>query len=328
MTSDAPHDDAGAPRRPISAAAALRALLEEADAFGTLGFGAESASALGAAPPASTAGTATGDVRTPPAAERAEAPPAVAPTSEAPRATDAPPPAVAPVVRRDDVPPAVAAPPARTAAASAPLAPSAREAGDDAASRRDALARIAEEAEACRRCPLGGLRTRAVAGQGNPLAEYFFVGEAPGAEEDASGLAFVGPAGQLLTKMIEAMGLTRDDVFIANVLKCRPPMNRDPAAEEVAQCSPFLRRQLAIVRPRVVVCLGGHAARALIPGATSVGKLRGTAQFVDGVPAVATYHPSYLLRAPWEKAKAWEDLKAALRLLGREPPPRAGGTAG
>jgi uracil-DNA glycosylase family 4 len=328
VTSDAPHDDAGAPRRPISAAAALRALLEEADAFGTLGFGADSASEADATPPAAAAGTATVDVRTPAVAERAGTP-----SAAAPRAAEAPPPAVAPVVapavapvvRRDLVAPTVAAAPA---AASAPPAPSAREAGDDVASRRDALARIAEEAEACRRCPLGGLRTRAVAGQGNPLADYFFVGEAPGAEEDASGLAFVGPAGQLLTKMIEAMGLSRDDVFIANVLKCRPPMNRDPAAEEVAQCAPFLRRQLAVVRPRVVVCLGGHAARALIPGATSVGKLRGTAQFVDGVPAVATYHPSYLLRAPWEKAKAWEDLKAALRLLGREPPPRAGGAAG
>jgi DNA polymerase len=182
------------------------------------------------------------------------------------------------------------------------------------------LAKIAEEARACRRCPLGSSRTNAVPGQGNPRAELMFVGEAPGADEDAQGLAFVGAAGQLLTKMIGAMGLTRDEVYIANILKCRPPGNREPQPDEVAQCIPFLDRQLAVIRPRVVCALGSHAAKNLLGVPTSVGKLRGQVHDSRGTQVVVTYHPAYLLRSPGEKPKAWEDLKLVLKLLGRPVP--------
>jgi DNA polymerase len=182
------------------------------------------------------------------------------------------------------------------------------------------LARIATEACECRRCPLGSLRTKAVPGQGNPRAELMFVGEAPGAEEDLQGLAFVGAAGQLLTKMIGAMGLTRDEVFIANILKCRPPDNREPQPEEVAQCLPYLERQIGLIRPRVLCALGSHAARNLLGVPTAVGKLRGQVHEAFGTQVVVTYHPAYLLRSPGEKVKAWEDLKLVLKLLGRAVP--------
>jgi DNA polymerase len=187
--------------------------------------------------------------------------------------------------------------------------------------RAAGLALIEAEARACRRCPLGGQRTHAVPGQGDPAAELMFVGEAPGADEDAQGLAFVGAAGQLLTKMIAAMGLSRDEVFIANVLKCRPPGNREPAPDEVAQCLPYLARQIALIQPRVVCALGAHAARNLLDTPVSVGKLRGRVHEAFGAQVVVTYHPAYLLRSPGEKVKAWDDLKLALDLLGRKPPP-------
>jgi DNA polymerase len=147
-----------------------------------------------------------------------------------------------------------------------------------------------------------------------------FIGEAPGADEDAQGLAFIGMAGQLLTKMIGAMGLTRDDVFIANILKCRPPENREPQPDEVAQCVGYLERQLAVVRPKVVVALGSHAARNLLGVTTTVGKLRGKVHDTHGTQVVVTYHPAYLLRSPGEKPKAWEDLKFVLKLLGKPVP--------
>jgi uracil-DNA glycosylase family 4 len=182
------------------------------------------------------------------------------------------------------------------------------------------LAKLAEEVAACRKCPLGGLRTHAVPGQGSPKAELMFVGEAPGADEDAQGLAFVGAAGQLLTKMIGAMGLTRDEVFIANILKCRPPDNREPHPDEVAQCLPYLDRQLALIGPKVVCALGSHAARNLLGVTTAVGKLRGQVHEAHGTRIVVTYHPAYLLRSPGEKSKAWEDLKLVLRILGRPVP--------
>jgi DNA polymerase len=150
-----------------------------------------------------------------------------------------------------------------------------------------------------------------------------FVGEAPGADEDAQGLAFVGAAGQLLTKMIGAMGMSRDEVFIANVLKCRPPGNREPGPEEVSRCLPFLERQIALVQPKVLCALGSHAARNVLATDVSVGKLRGRVHSAFGTQVVVTYHPAYLLRSPGEKVKAWEDLKLVLDLLGRSPPPPA-----
>jgi DNA polymerase len=189
-----------------------------------------------------------------------------------------------------------------------------------AAEVADSLDRIAAEAEACRACPLGASRNRAVPGQGNPDADLMFVGEAPGADEDAEGLAFVGLAGQLLTKMIAAMGFTRDDVYIANVLKCRPPDNREPQPQEVAACLPFLERQIRLIRPKVICALGSHAARNVLRTTDGVGRLRGTTHSAFGTRVVVTYHPAYLLRMPQEKKKAWDDLKLVLRTLGSEPP--------
>ena len=152
-----------------------------------------------------------------------------------------------------------------------------------------------------------------------------FVGEAPGYEEDKQGLAFVGRAGQLLTRMVAAMGLTRGDVFICNVLKCRPPGNRDPSADEILACSTYLRQQLEIIRPEVLVALGAPAAKTLLNTAASIGKLRGRFHdyYLSGVtsegssiPLMPTYHPAYLLRNPAEKRKTWEDLQMVMRRLG------------
>jgi len=189
----------------------------------------------------------------------------------------------------------------------------------------DSLDRIAEEIGACTRCPLAETRTRVVPGQGQPAARIMFVGEAPGADEDRQGLAFVGRAGQLLTKMIAAMGFEREEVFIANVLKCRPPGNRDPRPEEVACCLPFLKRQIALIAPEVIIALGGHAMKNLLQTEASVGRMRGRAHEYEGTPLVVTYHPAFLLRSPNMKRVAWEDLQFALRTVGLEPPARPAG---
>jgi DNA polymerase len=147
-----------------------------------------------------------------------------------------------------------------------------------------------------------------------------FVGEAPGADEDRQGRPFVGRSGQLLTKMIEGMGMAREDVYIANVLKCRPPNNRDPAADEVEKCRPYLLRQIDHVRPKVICALGRHALHALTGYTGSLGQVRGRPMEFHGRRVVPTYHPAYLLRNPSAKRDAWEDLKAVLRLLGRPIP--------
>jgi len=189
------------------------------------------------------------------------------------------------------------------------------------------------EVQGCRRCELCKTRTRTVFGQGDPAARLVFVGEAPGFDEDRQGLAFVGRAGQLLTRMIAAMGLTRDEVFICNVLKCRPPENRDPLADEVLACSPYLFRQLAIIDPQVIVALGSPAAKTLLNTAESIGRLRGRFHdfYLEGgadparrVPLMPTYHPAYLLRNPGEKRKAWEDLQQVMELMNLKMP--VGGT--
>ncbi|RME38351.1 MAG: uracil-DNA glycosylase [Planctomycetota bacterium] len=183
----------------------------------------------------------------------------------------------------------------------------------------------------CTKCGLAATRTQTVFGQGNPAARLVFVGEAPGFEEDRQGLAFVGRAGQLLTRMIAAMGLSRDDVFICNVLKCRPPNNRDPAADEVLACSPYLREQLRIIEPEVLIALGSPAAKTLLNTNQSIGKLRGRFHdyYLSGVPGegepiplMPTYHPAYLLRNPAEKVKAWADLQMVMHLLGLPLPKR------
>jgi len=178
-----------------------------------------------------------------------------------------------------------------------------------------ALSAMAVEIEACRACSLGACRNRAVPGQGAANARLFFVGEAPGEEEDRQGLAFVGAAGELLTRMISAMGFTREQVFIANVLKCRPPGNRAPQPEEALACRSFLLRQLAAVDPDVIVTLGAHATRNLLQREGTIGRLRGENHHFGRAALVATYHPAYLLRSPEMKRAAWEDLKRAKSLL-------------
>ncbi|MEY4761452.1 MAG: hypothetical protein RLZZ200_1308 [Pseudomonadota bacterium] len=173
------------------------------------------------------------------------------------------------------------------------------------------------EVSGCVMCPLHGGRTRTVFGVGDRLAEWMVIGEAPGAEEDRQGEPFVGRAGQLLDAMLRAIDLPRQDVFIANILKCRPPGNRDPEPAEIARCRPFLDRQIELIRPRILLAVGRIAAQSLLGTDSPIGRLRGQVhRFGDsGTPLVVTYHPAYLLRSPGEKRKAWEDLKLARRVF-------------
>jgi DNA polymerase len=161
----------------------------------------------------------------------------------------------------------------------------------------------------CQRCKLAPTRTHIVFGSGNPNAELVFVGEAPGADEDEQGLPFVGAAGQYLTKIIESIGVKREDTYICNILKCRPPKNRDPEPDEVAQCSPFLKRQLEAIKPKIVCCLGRFAAQTMLQSADSITRLRGRFHDIDGMRVIATFHPAYLLRSPEKKREVWEDMK-------------------
>jgi len=181
----------------------------------------------------------------------------------------------------------------------------------------ESLVRIAGEVAACRKCALHQTRTNTVPGAGHARADWFFIGEAPGRDEDAQGEPFVGRAGRLLDAMIAALGLRREEVFIANVLKCRPPDNRDPTAEEVELCEAYLHRQLALIQPKVIVALGRISAQALLKTDTAIGKLRGaTHNYVAAnIPLVVTYHPAYLLRSPEQKAKAWDDLWLAKTIV-------------
>jgi DNA polymerase len=197
-----------------------------------------------------------------------------------------------------------------------------------------ALKLIREDLGDCTRCKLHKGRTKIVFGVGDPHAELMFVGEGPGADEDAQGEPFVGRAGQLLNNMIKAMGLRREDVYIANVVKCRPPGNRTPEPDECDTCSPFLMRQIAVIKPKVVVALGATASKNLLAMNSSLGELRG--RFYDFKPAGAradsswsgarlavTYHPAYLLRDPRQKGEAWKDLQMVMKYLGIEPPKKA-----
>jgi uracil-DNA glycosylase family 4 len=177
----------------------------------------------------------------------------------------------------------------------------------------------------CQRCKLAPLRTHLVFGVGNPEADLMFVGEAPGADEDARGEPFVGRAGQLLTDIIErGMGLRRSDVYICNVIKCRPPDNRNPEADEVAACEPFLMRQIDLVQPRAIVALGTFAVQALLKVKTPISRLRGNWHEVRGVKLMPTFHPAYLLRSPGEKRLVWQDIQEVMKLLGIEIPARGG----
>ena len=199
-----------------------------------------------------------------------------------------------------------------------PSAPSLFEAADRITD--DTLLRIREDLGECTRCKLHKHRHTIVFGDGNPKAELVFVGEGPGADEDAQGLPFVGRAGKLLTQMIEAMGLQRKDVYICNVVKCRPPENRTPEEDEVSTCSPFLLRQLDVISPKVIVCLGAVAAKTLLKTNRGISQFRG--QWLDyrSSKLMATYHPAYLLRNPNAKGEVWKDLQKVMAVLGLEPP--------
>ena len=186
---------------------------------------------------------------------------------------------------------------------------------------REEKARLLEalkrEYEDCQLCPLSGSRTHVVFGAGNPDARLMFIGEAPGFEEDQQALPFVGAAGQLLTKIIQAMKLEREDVYIANCLKCRPPQNRSPLPTEIATCHPILRKQIEIIRPKVICALGKFAAQTLLQSEEPISRLRG--RFFDwpgGIRLLATFHPAYLLRNPADKKLVWEDVQKIMKELG------------
>jgi DNA polymerase len=183
-------------------------------------------------------------------------------------------------------------------------------------SPQEALAAIREDLGDCVRCKLHGLgRRQIVFGVGNPSADLMFVGEAPGADEDIQGEPFVGRAGQLLTKIVEAIGLRREDVYIANVLKCRPPGNRNPEPDEVEQCEPFLLRQIDVVKPKVIVALGKFAAQCLLKTNDPITRLRGREYKFRNAVLIPTYHPAYLLRTPSAKREVWQDMKRVRELL-------------
>lgn len=184
------------------------------------------------------------------------------------------------------------------------------------------LLAVREELGECSRCKLHGGRIRLVFGVGNPQARLMFVGEGPGADEDRQGEPFVGRAGQLLTRMIEAMGFARSEVYIANVVKCRPPENRDPEPDEIEACEPFLRAQIAAIGPQVIVALGRFAVQTLLRDGSPIGRQRGRWREYQGVRCMPTFHPAYLLRNPADKAKAWDDLKLVMKEFGKEPPRR------
>ena len=200
------------------------------------------------------------------------------------------------------------------ASAKAGLSPVASAEGDPVTALKDLRVHIGD----CTRCKLHGLgRRQVVFGVGNPEADLMFVGEAPGADEDLQGEPFVGRAGQLLTKIIEAIGLKRSDVYIANVIKCRPPGNRNPEPDEVATCEPFLSRQVDVIRPKVIVALGSFAAKALLRSDAPISRIRGHVfDYRGGAKLIPTFHPAFLLRSPERKRDVWEDMKKVRALLG------------
>jgi uracil-DNA glycosylase len=187
---------------------------------------------------------------------------------------------------------------------------------------RPALDEIRRTLGDCQRCKLCTGRKNIVFGAGNPRADLVFVGEGPGENEDLKGIPFVGAAGDLLTKMIQAMGFSRDDVYICNVVKCRPPGNRNPEPDEIASCEPFLRSQLLAIQPKVIVALGKFAAQTLLRDTTPITRLRGQWREYQGVKLMPTFHPAYLLRSPNEKRKAWEDLQQVMKIFGKQGGPR------
>jgi DNA polymerase len=253
-----------------------------------------------------------------PAQPTAAAPPATA-TAAAPEPTNrrAPVPAPAPAARPTSSP-IVATPPAATPPAAMLPVP----AGE---AQPDALAALRREALACRRCKLCEGRRSVVFGEGASEPPVMFIGEAPGAVEDQTGRPFVGPAGQLLDRILEgAMGMRRPSVYIANINKCRPPGNRQPEPDEVAACLPFLQQQVALLQPRVMVALGRTAAHNLLGTTAPMRDLRGRDLHYQGIPVVVTWHPAFLLRDPSHKRETWEDIKRVNRLLGLPEVPATG----
>ncbi len=203
------------------------------------------------------------------------------------------------------------------ASAPAGVADAAVPAGDGDTGPASDLGQLREVLGDCRRCGLWQGRTHIVYGVGNPDADVMFVGEGPGRDEDLQGEPFVGRAGQLLTDIVtKGMKLRREDVYIANVVKCRPPRNRDPEPDEVASCEPFLIRQIELVKPRVIVALGKFAAQTLVRSAAPISRLRGQWRDYHGIRLMPTFHPAYLLRNPGDKRLVWEDIKSVLRELG------------
>ena len=185
----------------------------------------------------------------------------------------------------------------------------------DARNNEFDLNKICTDMAGCRLCPLGITRQNLVFGDGNPQAKIVFVGEAPGADEDEQGLPFVGRAGQLLTKIIEAMGLGRKDVYICNILKCRPPQNRNPLPAEIAACEPFLKQQLRSISPQIICALGTFAAKTLLKTEVPISVLRGRFHSYEGIKLMPTYHPAYLLRNPSAKKTVWEDVQLIMKEL-------------
>ena len=187
-----------------------------------------------------------------------------------------------------------------------------------AANMAESLEALRQEMSTCSRCKLSETRTNLVFGTGNPHARIVFVGEAPGRDEDLQGEPFVGEAGQLLTKIIQAMKFARSDVYICNVLKCRPPNNRNPDQNEIEQCHPFLLRQLKAIGPEVIVCLGTFAAQTLLQSKEPISRLRGRFHDYHGIPLMPTFHPAYLLRNASMKREVWEDMQQVMKLIGKE----------
>jgi len=190
------------------------------------------------------------------------------------------------------------------------------EASPETLSTLTPLESVRETLGDCQRCKLSAKRTHIVFGDGDPEADLLFVGEGPGQDEDIQGLPFVGKSGQLLTKMITAMGLSRERVYIANIIKCRPPKNRNPEADEIAACSPFLDQQIATIAPKVICALGTFAAQTLLKTDTKISALRGRFHDLNGIKVLPTFHPAYLLHNPGQKIKVWEDLQKVMAVLG------------
>lgn len=181
----------------------------------------------------------------------------------------------------------------------------------------DSLEALGDAVRACTRCLLCDSRTQGVPGEGSATASLLLIGEGPGAREDATGRPFVGPAGKLLDEILAAIGISRQSVFIANIVKCRPPQNRKPLPDEVAACLPYLHRQIRLIAPKVIVALGGTAAESLLGVRKSIGELRGAVHTLDGIPVIVTYHPAALLRNPNWKKPTWDDVRIARQLLDR-----------